>query len=179
MTTLVVRRVVTKAIGMTSLLAMAFWASAASATTLSIDAASADWTSTNDSNGKIELLKGFTTGDWAGFVDVDASGATPGSVFAILFEVADPQTGQVQILGPNGLDQILAAGASEIVVPVALDAGINAFEFIVTGTGANSWTLSAAIKAVPLPAAAWMFISALIGLVLVGRRRNQYAAAPG
>jgi hypothetical protein len=62
-------------------------------------------------------------------------------------------------------------------VPLVLLAGDNRFDFAVSGTGTNTWALLGSITAVPLPGAAWLFISALGGLIVIGRRRLQVSVA--
>jgi hypothetical protein len=146
-------------------------------TVLSLQNASGGWNEATIVDQEVLLSKGFTTGDWSGSVDVGSTEASPGTLFSMLFEVKDPFQGQVAITGPNGLNQVLGAGSSELLLPITLVAGTNTFNFNVTGTGGAQWILSAAITAVPLPAAAWLFISALGALVLVGRRRRMHATA--
>ena len=80
-----------------------------------------------------------------------------------------------QLLGTkSGLDWGARGITTQYVTIIAMDSGeyfdeirfssnIGAFEFA-----------NVSLTAVPLPAAAWLFLSALIGLVALGRRRKMY-----
>ena len=54
----------------------------------------------------------------------------------------------------------------------ALGAGF----FSLSSTGELTWNVPEAVSAVPLPAAAWLFASGLLGLGLIGRRRGGASA---
>ena len=83
-----------------------------------------------------------------------------------------------QLLGTkSGLDWGARGITTQYVTIIAMDSGeffdeirfsshIGAFEFA-----------NVSLTAVPLPAAAWLFLSALIGLVALGRRRQMYGVA--
>lgn len=122
------------------------------------------------------------TGDWTGTAQIGASEATPGQLYSILFEVPGSSSGNLNISSPGGgpggtpLDVDIAANTVS-VIDIFLDDVLQTFTFAVTGVGAGAqWTLQASIHPVPVPAAAWLFISALAGLVIIGRRRQMLAA---
>lgn len=82
-----------------------------------------------------------------------------------------------QLLGTKtGLDWGARGITTQYVTIIAMDSGeffdeirfsshIGAFEFA-----------NVSLTAVPLPAAAWLFLSALIGLIAIGRRRQMHGA---
>jgi hypothetical protein len=76
----------------------------------------------------------------------------------------------------NGAGNPVLAGNSQNVIPASLmngkvPAGLQ--------NVANGLKIAAPeTTPVPLPAAVWLFITALVSLVMIGRQRRQYAASP-
>lgn len=73
--------------------------------------------------------------------------------------------GFYQFSTPESAGAISASQATKVAYGNA--AGFGAWSLVVSGTNA---VLSYTLSAVPLPAAAWLFISGLLGLVTIGRR---------
>ncbi len=90
-----------------------------------------------------------------------------------LFKVAASHLGGLVISGP-GFSRQIQANPSGNIIPASLVANVSPPGLENVGRGLD--VAPGAPTAVPLPAAAWLFISALLGLVLVGRQRRQYAA---
>lgn len=131
-------------------------------------------------------LPGFTSGTQT---------ASPGLyTFTTTVELAPGQTGSItgKLAADNTVQYGLAGGLLSSVIPVTgivgfqtlydftvtgLTEGLNTIRFLVTnapGGGTNPMALlvtQSDVSAVPLPAAAWLFGSALLGLVTVARRR--------
>ena len=118
-------------------------------------------------------VSGFFSGDGngTGSFTIDASAATPASVFAIAFEAfSDPEVQALVTLGDTTFT--LNAGEVQLSIPAALMLGTdNVFSVEISGASSANWGLQTTVAAVPLPAAAWLFISAVVGL-LVARRRQ-------
>jgi hypothetical protein len=166
----VIRSRITMTLGLATL-AFASFSNASAIDVVGQGASPTAWTSVTQWGDTIGLVKSYTKNGWTGYVDIDATTAAPGTLLAQLFEVGAPFTGQVRITGP-GLDRIVAAGAAPQPLAFTLLEGVNRFQFTVSGTGSDRWQLMSSITAVPLPAAVWLFGSALVGLVVVGRRRR-------
>lgn len=93
---------------------------------------------------------------------------TTGQAFSIDYAVRDGAT-----------DALFASGTvtvGRVVISLAGGSGFtsaNGFRIIFGNDGQRAGINDIAVTAVPLPAAAWLFLSALAGLVAIGRRRRQ------
>lgn len=61
-------------------------------------------------------------------------------------------------------------------IVTSLNAGSNFFVFRANTANPNNFLLNAQVSAVPLPAAAWLFLSAMLGLGALGRHRKLHAS---
>jgi len=145
----------------------------ANATTLKIDksrgAPDANSVSIVDSATKNSYAK--AAGSWGRSVRVASNGASGSPEF---FGVKQGKSGKVQFKGPGSSREILA-GNSNNVIPASLMAGFTPPGLQKVGRGVNM--APPEVTAVPLPAAVWLFMSALTGLFLIGRKRKQLSAA--
>lgn len=108
--------------------------------------------------------------------------APTGSLFAVEWDLASViDTGLTVKL--NGIDVVTPEMASSVTNPLGYTTSVlllNGFNTLVIMADAAVGTFAGykvTLTAVPLPAAAWLFISALAGLVVVGRRRQMLASA--
>jgi len=116
------------------------------------------------------------SGDGEGTILIDASQASAATVLAIALELTSdsPIVANV-VLNSTPIGTIIG-GDDTLNIPAMLLAGSNVLEFFVTGVAPGElFTLTAGITAVPLPGAAWLFITALSGMFAARRRR--FAAA--
>ncbi len=107
--------------------------------------------------------------------------APAGSLFAIEWDLAPIANTDLTILlnGSPVVTPDLASSSSTFgyTTTVVLLA-TNTLSIIAESVGSMNFAgYSVTLTAVPLPAAAWLFISALAGLVVIGRRRQMLASA--
>ncbi|MFU8816869.1 MAG: hypothetical protein ACNA7W_16095 [Pseudomonadales bacterium] len=110
-------------------------------------------------------------GNWGHSVKVSGKEASATPEF---FGAKKGNSGRVHFQGPGSSREIMA-GNSGNVIPAALMAGFTPPGLQNAGRGLDMAPPD--VTPVPLPAAAWLFISALMGLFLIGRKRKQYSAA--
>jgi len=115
---------------------------------------------------------GDAVGHWGRSVTHQHEGAASAPQF---FRVAQGPSGTVmfETLGSN---REILAGNSTNVIPASLMARLNPPGLQNVARGLNN-VGPPAVTPVPLPAAAWLFISGLLGLFLIARKRKTYAAA--
>ena len=67
---------------------------------------------------------------------------------------------------------LLPAGLSQFLLGVDFAAASGAHQLVITGSSAGSYTGGIAVAQTPIPAAIWLFGSALMGLTGVSRRKK-------
>jgi hypothetical protein len=107
--------------------------------------------------------------------------AAQGSVFAFNFGASPNQQISDLKVTLNGTEYYVpGVGSGTTTFTALLINGVNTLSILAvpqgSGAFANSAGYSLTLTAVPLPAAAWLFISALGGLALIGRKRRMLAA---
>jgi hypothetical protein len=111
---------------------------------------------------------------------LSASGATAGVVDFNLTSSFNITSFNVSLYDQNGTGGPGALVVSGITVPVgSFDTvsinvpGSGAYDLLVTGTaGSGGGSYSGTVSAVPLPAAAWLLLSGLVGVGAMARRRK-------
>lgn len=146
----------------------------ASATTLkierhggSVDATTASIVDKVSSSGNETAV-----GQWGKTIGTERNRTASPPTF---FKVAKGPSGTVVVKGP-GSDREVVTGNGMTVIPASLMARANPPGLQNTARGVNNMA-PPEVTPVPLPAAAWLFISGLMGLFLIGRKRKRYAAA--
>jgi len=114
-----------------------------------------------------------------------AAGLAPGSISAYDMTVGANQIGATMLwdFGPNKDSPIItlwdiddSTPGMRKLIPLDIDGdGIVGAKSVYIDTG-HSYVFNITTTAVPVPAAAWLFGSGLLGLVGVARRRNKAAA---
>lgn len=156
------------------------WCSAASATSLFLGEHDG-FSVTNSTSNSVSLFSGFQSGDtWEGEINILATEPTAAVLYGIAFELnATPETTIDVYSDSQGYLDTIVAGASQIQIALLLTGNpiADLLTFVVTNSGTSPWALTVGIQAVPLPAAAWLFLSALSGLIIIGRRRQQLTSS--
>lgn len=163
-----------------------FVAQAAAATTLEI--------TDSDTTGGISLFAEVAggpattvvgtflgTGIGTATMDVTASETTGAIVLAVLFEAALNPAASVQIFldtsaGMFEIENALLANTPTFSIPAVLTEGVNQFSFVFSNVNNGNIALTTSVTAVPVPAAAWLFLTALAGLFVVRRRGGHVAS---
>ena len=105
-------------------------------------------------------------------VDFDLNvigGGTSANAFTFAFSQGSNSFMDVDLIGAGVTD--LGAGLFQILLNDGLNTG---FQFVVNGLApTQTAVIAATIAPVPLPAAAYLFLSAIAGLALIARRRRQ------
>ena len=142
-----------------------------------LDGVLTEFDATAASDGSFEVIaRGAGNGMFSFVVNSDAD--TPATALSVILSGSFPTTASASFTLPGLGPQILPINETVNISGVVLSSSMGN-DFIVElsdlGTG-DSFLFSTDITAVPLPAAAWLFISALGGLFVARRRRLALAA---
>ena len=158
----------------------------ASATTLSVGSTSVGATLTQAGPSTVNVS---IVGSLVSSFEIFASESTGSAIVGVPIDITQ-QLQSVELFQTSALVSGANATLLDSLTPLAtftnltagslvtsLNSGSNFFTFRAITSSPETYLLSAQVSAVPLPAAAWLFISALLGLGTLGRRRKLHSVA--